>query len=129
MLNRRLRNDFDRYASEIDVTRSQWSVIAVVSRMPGTSQRSIAELLEMSEASAGRLIDRLCADGLLERRELPGDRRTRAVYLTEAAQPLLDRIGDIAKRSETRLFRGFANDELEMLLGYLERIHNNVDGE
>src|ERR1700712_1435668 len=69
VLARLLRSDFDRRLSDMNITRSQWGLIAVVARRPGSTQRSIAEILEMSEASAGRLIDRLCADGLLERRE------------------------------------------------------------
>ena len=65
VLARLLRSRFDRQVSSLNVTRSQWSMIAVVARKPGATQRMIAEMLEMSEASAGRLIDRLCADGLL----------------------------------------------------------------
>ena len=69
---------FDREVAGLHVTRSQWTMIAVVARSPGATQRTIAEALEMSEASAGRLIDRLCADGLLERHERYDDRRARA---------------------------------------------------
>ena len=65
VLARLLRNRFDREVSSLHVTRAQWTMIAAVARSPGASQRSIAEALEMSEASAGRLIDRLCAEGLL----------------------------------------------------------------
>lgn len=126
ILSRLMRSDFDKRISDVGVTRSQWALIVVVARRPGATQRSIAETLEMSEASAGRLIDRLCADGLLERRERDDDRRARAVYLTEAAKPLLEKLGVIAKSSESRMFRGFEEDELFRLLGYLDRIHANI---
>lgn len=120
------RNNFDRKVADLNVTRSQWAMIAVVARYPGSSQRTITEYLEMSEASAGRLIDRLCADGLLERRDRRDDRRARAVYLTEAARPLLDKLGKIAIESEERMFRGFTEDEVEQLLDYMNRIYDNV---
>src|SRR4051794_28758461 len=74
VLARLLRSDFDRGLSDMSITRSQWGLIAVVASRPGSSQRMISEVLEMSEASAGRLIDRLCADGLLERRARDDDR-------------------------------------------------------
>ena len=126
VLSRRMRNRFDRQVSEHNVTRSQWTMIVVVARNPGATQRVIAEALEMSEASAGRLIDRLCADGLLERQERYDDRRARAVYLTKAAEPLLAKLAEIAGESEKSMFRGFSPDELETLSSYLDRITKNI---
>ena len=126
VLARLLRNRFDRQVSNLNVTRSQWTMIVVVARNPGATQRVIAEALEMSEASAGRLIDRLCADGLLERQERYDDRRARAVYLTKAAEPLLDKLGELARDGEQRIFHGFSDEELEAFKGYLDRIYNNV---
>lgn len=120
------RNNFDRKVADLNVTRSQWAMIAVVARYPGSTQRTIAEYLEMSEASAGRLIDRLCADGLLERRDRRDDRRARAVYLTDAAGPLLDKLGKIADESEERMFGGFSEQEIDQLLDYMNRIYENV---
>jgi MarR family transcriptional regulator for hemolysin len=120
------RNNFDRKVADLNVTRSQWAMIAVVARYPGSTQRTIAEYLEMSEASAGRLIDRLCADGLLERRDRRDDRRARAVYLTDAAGPLLDKLGKIADESEERMFGGFSEQEIDQLLDYMDRIYENV---
>lgn len=120
------RNSFDRKVAALNVTRSQWAMIAIVSRYPGSTQRTIAEYLEMSEASAGRLIDRLCADGLLERRDRRDDRRARAVYLTEKAGPLLTKLGAIAAESEQRMFNGFSDEEIQQLLNFMDRIYENV---
>lgn len=126
VLARLIRNDFDRRLSEMNITRSQWSLVAVVARHPGATQRMISEVLEMSEASAGRLIDRLCADGLLERRERDDDRRARAVYLTAAAEPLLSRGAELAHENFDRLFRGLDEAQLETLLASLGIIYDNV---
>ena len=126
ILARMLRNNFDRQVSGLNVTRSQWAMIAVVARHPGETQRMIAEALEMSEASAGRLIDRLCADGLLERRDRDDDRRARAVYLTEQAEPLLAKLADVAKDAEERMFKGFSSEDLEQLQNYVDRIYANI---
>jgi MarR family transcriptional regulator for hemolysin len=125
VLARNLRNAFDRKVITIGVTRSQWQMIAVVARKPGVTQRAIAEALEISEASAGRLVDRLCADGMLERRERDDDRRARAVYLSPRAEPLMARLADIARANETMMFKGFSDDELDRLENYLDRIHSN----
>jgi len=126
IMARLMRNNFDRQVAGLNVTRSQWAMTAVVARHPGATQRMIAEALEMSEASAGRLIDRLCADGLLERRDRDDDRRARAVYLTPAAEPLLAKLADIARSTEERMFNGFSNEELEKLQEFADRIYANL---
>lgn len=121
-----LRHDFDRSVSDVGVTRSQWALIAVVSRMPGTTQRKIAEMLEMSEASAGRLIDRLCADGYLKRTEADNDRRARAVHLTEKSMPMLERLGEYARQNEKRVFRNFSENDLGEFARLLEKLRQNL---
>lgn len=126
VLARIMRNNFDRQVSALNVTRSQWAMIAVVAHQPGATQRMIADALEMSEASAGRLVDRLCTEGLLERRARDDDRRARAVYLTDAAKPLLDRLSIIAEQNEDRLFRDFSEDELSTLRTLLDRLYCNT---
>lgn len=126
ILARLMRSAFDRQISELGMTRSQWSVIASVARRPGATQRQIAEILEMSEASAGRLIDRLVADGMLERRARDDDRRARAVFLTPNADPLLKKISELAKAPEERMFRGLSDAEIEQLSELLGRIYANI---
>ena len=126
ILARTLRNAFDRKVGDIGVTRSQWTMIAAIARNPGASQRTIAEILEISEASAGRLIDQLCAEGLLERREREDDRRARAVCVTGAAAPLLEQLGEIASQGEARVFAGFSEADLAQLRDYLERMYDNA---
>lgn len=121
-----MRNNFDRVLAEKNITRSQWGLIAVVARRPGATQRTIAEVLEMSEASAGRLIDRLCADGLLERRERDDDRRARAVYITAAAEPLLAQAAEIGREISLLIFRGLDHEDLENLSRLLGLVYDNL---
>lgn len=126
VLARLMRARFDRKVASLGVTRSQWQMIVVVARKPGVTQKTIADALEISEASAGRLIDRLCAEGMLERRERDDDRRARAVYVTPRAEPLLARLAEIAREGEETVFAGFSGEDLERFEDYLDRLHINV---
>jgi MarR family transcriptional regulator for hemolysin len=123
---RQLRVTFDQSAERSGLTRAQWQMIAVVSRNPGTTQRIIAEALEVREITAGRLIDRLCEEGYLRREAHPSDRRAYQVYLTPAAQPLLDKLDELAKVHEAVIFAGFENGDLEKLDALLEIIGGNL---
>ena len=127
VIARQLRSDFDRRVAEIALTRSKWTVIAVVARRPGASQRVIAEVLEMSEASAGRLVDKLCNEGLLERRSKADDRRAFSIHLTAAAQPLLDKLSQIARVSEDNAFRGLSVEQLQGLRDTLDQLASNLN--
>jgi len=126
VIARQLRLWFDQNVQQSGLTRAKWTLIAAVSRRPGATQRTIASLLEVSEVTAGRLIDRLCADGHLERRANPNDRRGYCVYLTPAAQPVLRRLGEIANIYENEAFAGFEEEDLAQLEALLERIARNL---
>ena len=104
-------------------------MIAAVARNPGATQRSIASILEVREVTAGRLIDRLCADGYLERRENPSDRRAYCVYLTPASQPMLDLLSQVANEHEGHIFAGFTAEELAQLDALLDKVASNLSAE
>ena len=109
------------------MTRSQWTAIAVVVRRPGATQRILAEALDMSKAAAGRLVDRLCAEGLLQRHAKEGDKRAYCVSVTEAALPILDRVGVLAATLEERTFRGMDDCEVGQLSLLLDQLYEHIN--
>jgi MarR family transcriptional regulator, transcriptional regulator for hemolysin len=123
---RQLRVTFDQSAEESGLTRAQWHLIAAVARNPGATQRMIAEALEVREITAGRLVDRLCDAGYLRREPSPSDRRAYSVYLTSAAQPVLDKLDELARIHETAIFAGFRPEDLERLEALLDAIGRNL---
>lgn len=126
VIARQMRKSFDQRVASIGVTRSQWTLIAVIANRPGVTQREAAAVLEMSEASVGRLIDRLCADGLLERHRKDDDRRAHCVFLTDAARPILEKISVIGKEYEDLTMAGLNADDLAALERYLDVIATNL---
>ena len=124
-LTRQMHKRFDQRVASTGITRSQWTMIAVISRHPGATQRQIAERLEVSEASAGRLIDRLLADGLLVRRPKEDDRRAHCIHLTDSALKMLETISAIAAEHENIIFEGFSPEDLERFDAYLDLLAAN----
>ena len=53
------------------MTRAQWAILIWLERQPGISQKELAELLEVEPITVARLIDRLEARGMVERRPDP----------------------------------------------------------
>jgi len=89
---RLLRIEGDRRARLRGMTRAQWAILIWLERQPGISQKELAELLEVEPITVARLIDRLEANGMVERRPDPKDRRIWRLHLQPAALPELEQI-------------------------------------
>jgi MarR family transcriptional regulator, transcriptional regulator for hemolysin len=89
---RLLRVDADKRARSHGMTRAQWAILIWLERQPGISQKELAELLEVEPITVARLIDRLEARGMVERRPDPRDRRIWRLHLRPSAFPVLREI-------------------------------------
>lgn len=123
---RQLRIRFDQHAKELNLTRAQWRTIACVRRKPGATQRQLAEMLEVGEATAGRSVDRLVEAGWVERRSDPSDRRSFKVFPTDALVPIVDRLGAIGADEENVALAAFTASERTAFREMLERISLNL---
>jgi DNA-binding MarR family transcriptional regulator len=81
---RLLRRSFDERARAIGVTRPQWRVLALLRRFDGSTQVTLADMLDVEPITLGRMVDRLQDAGLVERRADPNDRRAWRLHLTDA---------------------------------------------
>jgi len=125
-VSRLRRIAFDQLMKPIGTTRSQWWVLAHLSRRDGMGQKELADLLDIGKVTLGGLVDRLESGKLVERRADAADRRIKRVYLTPAAQKLLDVMGDAEVRLNARLLRGISAQERAGLLTLLEKIKHNL---
>jgi len=89
---RLLRVDADKRARCQGMTRAQWAILIWLERQPGLSQKELAELLEVEPITVARLIDRLQAHGMVERRPDPRDRRIWRLHLLPLAVAVLREI-------------------------------------
>jgi MarR family transcriptional regulator, transcriptional regulator for hemolysin len=123
---RLLKRRFERHARGSGLTRSQWQVLAYLSLHEGINQSGLAELLEIEPITLGRIVDKLQALGLVERRPDPSDRRVWLLHLTPAAHPkltLLHRLG-VVTRGEA--LAGLPDTDIEHLLKTLQALKANL---
>lgn len=126
---RLIRTRFDQRARARGMTRAQWVILARLSRQPGLSQNELATICEVEPITVGRLIDRLEARGLVERRPDPSDRRIRRLHLLPATEPVLGEIGRYREELIGELLRGVEPSERNALADTLLRIKNNLNAE
>jgi DNA-binding MarR family transcriptional regulator len=83
------------------VTPTQYAVLKVLSDADGQTGAELGARLGIDSATTTGVADRLAANGLLERRPDPQDRRLQRLFLTaeaRARQPALDREMDQLNR-------------------------------
>ena len=78
---RLLRAESGRRARARGLGRAEFAALAVLARAPGVTQRELAERLDVEPITVARLLDRLAARGLVERRPDPRDRRVWRLHL------------------------------------------------
>jgi DNA-binding MarR family transcriptional regulator len=91
---RLIRHEADKRAAAHGMTRAQWVLLIWLERQPGLSQKELAEILEVEPITVARLIDRLEARGMVERRPDPKDRRIWRLHLLPPSAPVLTEMED-----------------------------------
>lgn len=123
---RLMRTRFDQWARAYGMTRAQGIILARLARQPGLSQNEMAALCEVEPITIGRLVDRLEARGLLERRPDPGDRRIRRLHLLPASEPILAAIQDYKNGLQRDLTEGLEPQAIETALDVLTHLKQKL---
>jgi MarR family transcriptional regulator, transcriptional regulator for hemolysin len=125
---RLLKRHFERRAREsgLPITRRQAAVVIYISRNEGLSQAEVATRLDIEPIALVRMLDKLCEEGLVERRAHSTDRRVRTLWLTAAAQPVLKRILAINLAIRSEAFAGLDTAAREALVDALARVKGNL---
>ena len=125
-VSRLLRIEYNRRVRHLGLTRSQWRVIAHLSRNEGSTQTFLADVLEIENATLARLLDRLEVDGWIERRPSPTDRRAKHLYLTEKPAAIIDAMFQISTQLQRDTLNGMPNAAREHLIDSLLGIKHNL---
>ena len=125
-VSRRYVARFERHAEEVSLTLMQCKVLVHLSKNEGASQVRLCELTDLEPMMMVRILDRMEADKLLERRPDPQDRRARRLYLTRKAARLLDQIDRISEVTRNEIFAGVSKADREAFLKVLEHAHQNA---
>ncbi len=112
----------ERCVAEEDTTLSVVILARILAAEPGLSQRELADRVHLGGPATLRHVDRMEADGLLVRQPDPNDRRVHRLELTPAGTRRLTQLEKVTARADAALTEAFTPEEIETLLGYLDRL-------
>lgn len=103
-----------------------WLVLLALKTRGGGSQRRLAEVVGIREATLTHHLNVMEAAGLLTRQRDPANRRVHIVQLTPAGDEMFLALRAEAAAFDGRLRRGITDDELASLRDLLARLAGNV---
>ncbi|WP_321505478.1 homoprotocatechuate degradation operon regulator HpaR [Breoghania sp.] len=113
---------FREMLAKSGISEQKWRVLRVVDEMGPTEQTAIAEAACLLLPSLTRIVASMEADGYLERRSDPADRRKSIIALTDAGRGLIDRHAEESHAIQVRLENSIGPEKVETLLKLLDEL-------
>jgi DNA-binding MarR family transcriptional regulator len=113
---------FGERLKPLGLEQRQAGMLVRLAENDGRSQQAIAELMGVNPTRMVFLTDELEKLGLVERRRNPADRRSHALYLTEAGIAMLARVREVTRAHEAAITAGLSGAERAQLTTLLRRL-------
>ena len=122
-LGRLYARRFEERAQALQLTLPQCKALGYLARNEAISQTRLAELAEIDPMSLVRILDHMEAEGWVERRADPNDRRARCLYMKDQGRVILKEILQLGDATRAEFLSGLGAEETGRLIDMLERIH------
>jgi MarR family transcriptional regulator, transcriptional regulator for hemolysin len=103
-----------------------WLVLISLKSRSLASQRELAEVMGIREATLTHHLTSMEASGLISRRRDAANRRIQVVELTEAGEEMFGQLASVAQSFDRKLRRGISAAEVAVLDDLLGRLGANV---
>lgn len=128
LAHKTMRAELDRRLGEAGGSLSTFQVLRAAQRAADDdaepTQIELARRLGITGSTLVRHLDRMAADGLVERSHEGADRRVRRIHLTPAGRRLLHRLAGVAANTERAVAALLSDDEL---IALRHALHTIVD--
>ncbi len=117
----------DREMAAYDVSNEQWTILLMLSEGRYETAAELARGSVCDTGSMTRMLDRLEAKGLVQRKRCAEDRRVVRIALSEAGRSLADILPDVMVKVLNAHLAGFSSAEFEQLKSLLRRMLDNAE--
>ena len=122
------RKKVSRALAAYGISDSQAVPVLFIARFGGGMRQNIlAEEIGIEGPSLVRLLDQLCANGLVERRDDSLDRRAKNLHLTSSGEELATQVEAALVQIRGRLLMSISDADLEASLRVLSAFHAELE--
>lgn len=116
----------DQRLAPLGMTHTRWVTLYHLWHYgDGRAQCDLARTIGVEAPSLVRTLDQLSRQGLIERRASEEDRRTKLVFLTPEATPLLEQIERTVNDARADMLKDISEADLDRFEQTLSRIESN----
>jgi DNA-binding MarR family transcriptional regulator len=130
-VRRHVAAELGRIYARHGLTAPTFAVLVTLARIDdgtGVSQRQLMDELGLTSGTVSVRMDRLVAEGLVERGPDPASRRTTRIRLTARGRALFERVVPEHLAAERRLLAALSADEAATLAGLLRKLLVELEG-
>lgn len=126
MAARKWRRRSDGVLSAYNVSEACSTPLLIAGRLgEAVRQVTLAEHVGIEGPSLVRLLDQLCAAGLVRRDEDPDDRRAKTITLTDTGRAVTEKMEDDLRALRARVLKGVTRADLEATLRVLNAFNTS----
>lgn len=112
---------------EHELTRGQYLYLVRICENPGIIQEKLAEMIKVDRTTASRAVKKLEANGFIEKRTDPENRKIKKLFPTPMGEKVFPDILKENNYSNQMALKGFSQEEAETLARLLKRVRQNVE--
>lgn len=122
------RTRLDQRLRPLGLSQAKWQVLVHLNMARSElTQKELSERLCIEGPSLVRLLDRMEADGWVERRAAPNDRRAKTIHHTAKAADIVREIKQIAASLRNELLADISPQELALASEVMQRIKQRAE--
>lgn len=128
-VSRMRRTLYDQHLKKLGITRSQWWVLANISRSrseEGVVSSTLARDIDVGKVTLSGIVDRLESAGYVFRRGDKKDKRAKRIFISAAGYALIEKMRDIIEPLNRRICDGMSDDEIRQTEEGLEKVKMNL---
>jgi DNA-binding MarR family transcriptional regulator len=130
-VRRHIDGALDRVFAACGLTAPSFAVLVTLARVDdgdGVSQRRLMDELGLTSGTVSVRMDRLVAEGLVERRPDPASARNTLITLTDRGREVFEHVVPAHLDNERRLLSALSVEELDALAGLLRKLLVEFEG-
>lgn len=113
--------------NKVDLTREQWSILALLWEEDGKSQQFLADKSYRDRPSVTRLLDNLEKLQLVQRQADPNDRRSKLIFLTDKGKNMEKKVKEIVEKTVDLAIKNIKKEEIEFMKTIFDKIYKNLE--